>query len=388
MIRTTTVLSGIAVMALTAGALSACSSSNPSANPSSDSQVWRIGVEAPLSGDLSNLGQGMLNGAQLAADQINTAGGVLGKNIQIVPIDDAGDPTTGVTAANSAIAAGLNGVVGPYNSGVGVKTLPLYLQAGLTPIRLTSDNATDGQGFTLQPMSNQIAPVEVEALTKFYGAKSVAIAYDSTQNYTTNVSQTVQQQLQAAKVKVTDYVPIQPGQDSYSTVINQLKQKQPDVIFAAVYYPEGAKFAQEIGSGTKCLLDYASYDNGYIQNAGASAKNCQVGGVPAPADFANSQSQNSAYQTKFGQPAGTWTPYTYDSVKFLVDGVAKVGSWDSGPLTSYLKTVKDWTGWTGSVTIDPANGNRSPATVVVTNVNSSNAFEVDQAWAKKVGAPY
>ena len=117
-----------------------------------------------------------------AADQINSDGGLRGKDIEIVPIDDGGDPTIGVPAAKKAIADGLDGVVGPYNSGVGIKTLPLYKQAGLVPIRLTSDNNTAGFGFTLQPMSSQIAPVTSDALASWIGARTVAITYDPTQN--------------------------------------------------------------------------------------------------------------------------------------------------------------------------------------------------------------
>jgi len=115
--------------------------------------VWRVGLQAPLSGSQSALGQGMLQGAQLAAADVNAAGGVLGRQIEIIAIDDAGDPETGVSAANAAIEQGLNGVVGPYNSSVGLQTLPLYMTAGLVPIRLTSDNATEGMGITLQPMT-------------------------------------------------------------------------------------------------------------------------------------------------------------------------------------------------------------------------------------------
>ena len=149
-----------------------------------DSGKVRIGLEAPLSGDLEILGQGMLNGAELAADQLNEDGGLLGKDVEIVPIDDGGDAAVGVPAAEDAIAEGLDGVVGPYNSGVGVETLPLYEQAGLVPIRLTSDTDTEGFGYTLQPMASQIAPVTAEALTDFVGAKTVAIAYDTTEEYT------------------------------------------------------------------------------------------------------------------------------------------------------------------------------------------------------------
>ena len=111
---------------------------------------------------------------------MNARGGLLGRKVEIVPIDDAADPATGKTAATAAIAEGLDGVVGPYNSGVGAETLPLYLAAGIVPIRLTSADATAGLGFTLQPMTSQIAPVAADALTTWAQAKSVAIIYDQT----------------------------------------------------------------------------------------------------------------------------------------------------------------------------------------------------------------
>src|SRR6185437_14115064 len=90
-------------------------------------KVWKIGLEGPITGSQSDVGTGMLEGAQLAAQEINAAGGALGRQVQIVPIDDAADPTVGVAAAKAAIHAGLDGVVGPYNSGVGLQTLPLFI---------------------------------------------------------------------------------------------------------------------------------------------------------------------------------------------------------------------------------------------------------------------
>jgi ABC-type branched-subunit amino acid transport system substrate-binding protein len=114
-------------------------------------KVWRIGLEGPLTGSQSDIGIGMLEGAQLAAKQINAAGGVLGRQVQIVPIDDAADPTVGVAAAKAAIQAGLDGIVGPYNSGVGLQTLPLYIKDKLVPIRLTSSTSTEGYGSPCRP---------------------------------------------------------------------------------------------------------------------------------------------------------------------------------------------------------------------------------------------
>jgi branched-chain amino acid transport system substrate-binding protein len=350
----------------------------------------RIGLEAPLSGDQKNIGVGMLDGARLAAAQLNARGGLLGKRIEIVPIDDAADPSTGVQAATAAIDAGLDGVVGPYNSGVGAKTLPLYLAAGVVPIRLTSADSTAGLGFTLQPMTSQIAPVAADALTKWLDAKSVAIVYDSTQLYTQTVSSALKTLLEQAGVTVSAYQGIEPGKKSYADVVSSVASSKLDVVYAATYYPEGgliakAMYQQRVAS--RCLADYGSYDAAFVTVAGkAAAKQCPVVGVPAPTDFEDSARYAASYRKQFGQEPGTWSPYAYDSVNFLAYGVGRTGGFSASALTQELGTVNGWSGWTGYVTIEPSTGNRQPATVVVTTTDAKGRLHVDGQWAKAVGA--
>jgi len=358
----------------------------------SGSSTFRVGLEAPLSGEQSVLGEGMLKGAELAATRLNAGEGILGKQVEIVPIDDAADPAAGVKAAKAAIADGLDGIVGPYNSGVGVETLPLYLEAGLVPIRLTSDSSTNGLGFTLQPMTYQIAPVASQALIGWLGAKSVAIAYDPTQNYTVSVSKKLKASLEGLGVTVTAYEKVQPGKKSYTDAVEKLAAAEPDVIYAAVYFPEGGLIAKEMRQGqvkSQCVADYASYDTGFVETAGvAAARACPVVGVPAPGDFAGAGPKVAEYRDEFDQDPGTWSPYTYDSLNFLAYGAKKAGSAASAKLTKALDGVKDWQGWTGSITIDPDNGNRQPATVVIVDTDENGQLHVDESWAKAVDAPY
>jgi branched-chain amino acid transport system substrate-binding protein len=334
----------------------------------------------------------MLKGAELAAAQLNARDGILGKQVQIVPIDDGADPALGVKAAKAAIAGGLDGIVGPYNSGVGVETLPLYIHAGLVPIRLTSDNSTNGLGFTLQPMTYQIAPVASEALTDWLGAKTVAIAYDPTQNYTVSVSKELKGLLEKAGVTVTAYEKVQPGKKSYTDVVKKLAVGKPDVIYAAVYFPEGGLIAKEMHEGnvgSQCIADYGSYDTGFVETAGvAAAQACPVVGVPAPEDFSGAASKVGQYRDEFGQAPGTWSPYTYDSLNFLARGVEEAHGAAPKKLTDALDGVKGRKGWTGSITIDPDNGNRRPATVVIVGTDAKGQLHVDEDWAKAVGAPY
>jgi branched-chain amino acid transport system substrate-binding protein len=376
-----------AATVLLASLVVACSDSG-----SDSSDTWRIGLEAPLSGDLSVLGDGMLKGAQMAANEINESGGLLDREVEIIPIDDAGDAKTGVDAANTAIDEGLDGVVGPYNSGVGIETLPLYVDDGLVPIRLTSDNATDGLGFTLQPMTNQIAPVAAEAMTDWLDAKTVAIAYDDTEAYTKTIAKSVRSDLEKAGAEVVAYEAIEPGADDYSSEVEKLAGTGADVVYLAVYFPEGGLMAKAMldqGVSADCLADYGSYDTGFIETAGKkAAENCPVIGVPAPSDFPGSASLVDSYQSEFDSEPGTWSPYTYDSVNFLAEGVTAAGSFDAAAVKAELDKVDGWKGWTGSVTIDAETGNRDPATVVVVETDAEGAFTVDQEWSKAVGAPY
>jgi ABC-type branched-subunit amino acid transport system substrate-binding protein len=362
----------------------------PVAVAADSSDPVRIGLEGPLTGDQKSIGIGMLDGAKLAASELNARGGLLGRKVEIVPIDDAADPATGKTAAAAAIAKGLDGVVGPYNSGVGAETLPLYLAAGVVPIRLTSADATAGLGFTLQPMTSQIAPVAADALTTWAQAKSVAIIYDQTALYTQSVSSQLKTELEQAGVTITEYTPIDPGAKNYDDVVRTAAAGNPDVIYAATYYPEGgliakAMYQQKVSA--KCVADYGSYDTAFVATAGkAAAKNCPVVGVPAPNDFADSSTYVAKYRKQFGRAPGTWSPYAYDSLNFFAYGVRRTQGFDAAALTKELGTVNGWSGWTGYVTIEPSTGNRQPATVVVTITDAKGQLHVDPSWAKAVGA--
>ncbi len=380
-------VSAIAALALVVVG-SGCSSSTPS---SSSAKTLRIGLEAPLTGELAELGTGMLNGAKQAAAKLNAAGGVQGKQVEIIAIDDKGDPDAGVSAANGAIKSGLDGIVGPYNSGVGLKTLPLYLDAGLVPIRLTSSDATAGLGFTLQPMTSQIAPVATDALVKELKATSVALIVDDSAAYNKSAAEAMATSLSAKGVTITATQAIVPGAASYTDAVTAVLATNPDAVYVVTYFPEAGLIAQAMAAANtsvKCLADYGAYDNGFISAAGSAATTCAVVGVPGPAEFPGSASLVSAYTSQFSGAPGAWSPYTYDSVLVLADAIGRAGGTSKDALTTALLATKGWKGWTGSVSFESGTGNRLPAPVTVDIVNSSGVFQVDPAWVTATGFTY
>jgi branched-chain amino acid transport system substrate-binding protein len=357
----------------------------------SQPKVWKIGLEGPLTGSQSDVGIGMLRGAQLAADAINANGGVLGRQVEIIPIDDAADPTVGVAAANAGIDAGLDGVVGPYNSGVGLLTLPLYIKDKLVPIRLTSSTSTEGYGVTLQPMNDQISPVAVQALTTWQQNTSVAIIYDNSTAYTQGADASLVAGLHAAGVTVSANIPIIPGVNDAAVIqaaVTQALATDPTGVYADLYYPEGALVAEAMldSPGTNCLADYASASIGYVSDSSVAAvQNCPVLGVPAPEDFAGSAPFVSAFEAKFHTAPGLWSPYAYDSVMLLVQSAVKAHNFQQRPLERVLYSTTDFMGWTGSATILSPSGDRVPSTVTVDTTDASGTLHVDLAWATAVG---
>jgi branched-chain amino acid transport system substrate-binding protein len=334
----------------------------------------------------------MLKGAELAAQRINANGGFRNKQIEIVPIDDAATSSVGIAAAQAAVKSKLSGVIGPYNSGVGIYTLPIYLDAGLLPIRLTSNNLTDAMGYTLQPMSDEIAPMAADAITTWQQASSVGILYDSTQTYTTGLADSLKTILQQRGVTISAYTGILPGQDNYSSAVETMAALNPDIIYAATYFPEGgliSKAMYEQSEPAQLILDYGSDDPGFIAIAGLeAAMHTLVVGVPSPTDFPHGPEFAARYEDAFGEAPGTWSPYTYDSLNLLVDAAKTVGSFQAKKLKPILDGTDFWLGVTGSVTIDPATGNRVPATLVMLRVDGLGNLVIDQGWADAVGAPY
>lgn len=381
----------IAACALALGACSSDDDSSPASTTAPNAETIRIGLEGPLTGDQQDTGIGMLRGARLAAQELNAKGGIGGKQVVIVPIDDQADPKVAKVAAKRAIAKGLDAVVGPYNSGAGLVTLPLYIDAGLVPLRLTSSDQTSGLGFTLQPMTSQIAPVATKAITNDFKATKVGIIFDRTQDYTTAANTAMQTQLKAAGVTITIDEGIDPGAKSYSDTVTKVAATGPDLVYVITYYPEGgliAKAMYDAKATPKCFADYGAYDPGFITAAGeAAAKACPVVGVPAPGDFPGSARLIAAYRKAFGAAPGAWSPYTYDSVNLIATVAAKTG-FTSGALSAGIRAVNGWQGWTGTVAFEAGSGNRIPAPVTVDSVGDDGEYHVDQTWAASVGFAY
>lgn len=361
----------LAAVGLTAAALA------PIPAAAGDKGTIVIALEAPLTGSQASNGKDMLRGAQLAAMQVNARGGVLGRTIKIVGVDDKADPALGAQAVQEAKAAGAIAVIGPYDSSVGLVNLSLYEEARIVPLRMTSDNRTEGYGATLQPMNSQISPVEVDYISEL-GIDSVAMLVDPSA-YTKSIASRTAKGLKKAGIKVTQIV-IPASASDYSAEVGEALATGPDMVYSATYYPEGALIAEELAQANTtatCFMNLANVDDAFVEEAGiTTSRTCTFSGVPAAPQLPYAGDYVTAYRAEFGVDPDVWGAFTYDSAWVLFHAMAQTGTTKYAPLLDAVLHTRGLQGATGPIDIRSKSGNREDVPMYILKVNRKGDFVI------------
>ena len=369
--RTRVAAAALAAVGLAAAALA------PIPAVAGDKGTIVIALEAPLTGSQASNGKDMLRGAQLAAMQVNARGGVLGRTIKIVGVDDKADPALGAQAVQEAKAAGAVAVIGPYNSSVGLVNLSLYEEAGIVPLRMTSDNRTEGYGATLQPMNSQISPVEVDYISGL-GIDSVAMLVDPSA-YTKSIASRTAKGLEKAGIKVTQIV-IPASASDYSAEVGEALATGPDMVYSATYYPEGVLIAEELAQANTtatCFMNLANVDDAFVQEAGiTTSRTCTFSGVPAAPQLPYAGDYVAAYRAEFDVNPDVWGAFTYDSAWVLFHAMAQTGTTKYAPLLDAVLHTRGLQGATGPIDIRSKSGNREDVPMYILKVNRKGDFVI------------
>ncbi|MDQ1359834.1 MAG: branched-chain amino acid transport system substrate-binding protein [Acidimicrobiaceae bacterium] len=349
-----------------------------------------IAVDAPLTGSQSSTGIDMYRGAELAANQINAAGGVDGVQLKLVKADDKATASTGVTVAKKVIGQHVFGVVGPFNSSVGVANLPVYKSAGISIVRLTSAAPTQGFGATTQPMDVQVAPVEAKEITQVLHATRVAVIYD-TSTYTSGIAKSLGRLLTADGHAPVTVQSIKEGQTNFSKAVSAAAAAKPDLLYIAAYGKEAGLIALQASQknvGGTCFVDLAAQGPDFVSNATVPvAQKCLNSGVPSAQEFAGATQYVANYQSAYQAAPGTWGTFTYDSVEILAQAVKDAGGWNQAAVQSKLVHTSAYPGITGTITIQPKTGNRANTPVVMLDIDAGGNYTVDPAWAQAADFP-
>ena len=322
--------------ALCAGTLAGCGANSNSANAAASGaeDTVTLAVVSPVTGDSAEYGIHFNIGAQMAADKINEAGGINGKQVILKSFDSKNDAKEAAEVArlicqNKTILA----TIGDFSSTCCMATAPIYEEnktvqispsAGLIdfprvgPYNFSTTGVQENDGGFLM---NRV-------INEKMGAKSVAIVYTNN-DYGLNMLSYMTQEAEADGVVITDTEAIASGEKDFTAIVSKMRQTEPEAVAIVGSYNEVANCVKQIrqvgwdvpvaisGSAlTDQLVELLGDDvNGIYSNIAFVASD----NTPETKDF------NEEFTKRANMPPSFHSISTYDTVMLVCDAAIQCG---------------------------------------------------------------
>jgi len=331
-----------------------------SSTSSSSGSAYKIGVAAPLTGTNAQDGQAILNGVQIAVDKVNAAGGIDGHTIEIMQMDDKGDPSEAATVANKLSAdANVLAVVGHYNSSCTLAGAPIYNQNKLVSISPGSSAASVSEAgeYTFRVITTDA--VQGDYLVNWgvngLGYKKFAIVYENT-DYGLGLEQVAKECAVTYGAEVVVDEAYTPGDSDFSTILTKIANSDADVLFIGGLYNETALIAKQMAnyglSDLQIMGVDAIFSTALVELGGDAVNGILLTGYFSDASTSKvTQNFISSYREKYGSEPGTYAAYGYDAALIIFDALEN-GAADREAIQAHLMGIEGFEGATGMMSFD------------------------------------
>jgi len=310
------------------------------------SDVIKIGIAGPMTGDQSKMGMDFKNGVSLAVEEWNSKGGLLGKKIDMVIGDDQHDPKQAVSVANKMVNEGVVGVIGHFNSSCSIPASDVYDRAGLPMISPGSTNPQlTEKGYSgvhrVCGRDDQQGKVAAEFVTGQLRLKRVAVMHDKT-TYGQGLADEFKKAL-GDKVDIVFYGGIVQGDRDFKGVLTTIKGKNPELVFFGGIYPEAGlmvRQAKEIGLMAPFMSGDGSIDPKFIEIAGAkAAEGTFLTFSPDPQNIPTAREFVARYKVKYGE-LGPYSIYAYDAANIMLTAIKEANTTEGKLIMDKLHSME------------------------------------------------
>jgi branched-chain amino acid transport system substrate-binding protein len=330
-----------------------------------------VGMYGSLTGDGASFGQSSREGTELAVDEINSAGGLLGgRKIKLLVEDDQSKPEEASNAVTKLVTQDkVVAVLGEVASRRSLAAAPVcqkYMVPMISPSS-TNERVTQVGDYIFRVCF--IDPFQGEVLAKFayndLKARKVAILKDIQQDYSVGLTDSVMKHFTALGGQVLDPVSYSSGDSDFKAILTQVRSQKPDAVFATGYYPEAAiivRQARELGMKMP-ILGGDGWVGDALKNGREALNNTYISNHYS-ADNPDPVVQNfvKAYRAKFEREPDAIAALAYDAVKVLADAMTRANSTD-GPKLREALAKADVPGVTGRLKINAQRNVDKPAVI-------------------------
>jgi branched-chain amino acid transport system substrate-binding protein len=348
-------------------------------------QVVRIGHVAPITGDQGHLGKDNENGAQLAIDDLNAEGVVIGGKkikLELMKEDDQHDPKQAPIVAQRFVDAQVVGVIGHLNSGTTIPASAIYSAAGIPQISPSATNPVyTNQGFktTFRVIANDVA--QGAALGKFVAenlhAKKVAIIDDQSA-YGKGLADEFEKSAKANGVTVLAREAGDDKTTDFSAILTKIKGLQPEVVFYGGMDAQAGPLVRQmkkLGIDAKAIGGDGFQTPEFVKLAGDNAEGQYASQPGTPKDkMPGYVAFDKKFQDRYKLEIQNYAAFTYDAVMVMVAAMKKADSTDPAKYLPELAKT-NYNGVTGNIQFD-AKGDLVNAPVTVYQVKNGQWISV------------
>lgn len=333
----------------------------------------KVGVFGDLTGQTSSFGQSTRNGAQMAADEINAAGGINGRQIQLVIEDDQGETGKAETVVAKLINQDqVRALIGEVASSISIAAAP-HAQRGKVP--MISPSSTNPKVTQIGDYIFRVCfidPFQGEVMAKFAAnslkAKRAAILYDSNSDYSKGLVQFFKQSFTGLGGEIVAEKAYAQRDRDFTGQLTSIRDTNPDVIYVPGYYQEVGVIAKQTKQlGIKApLLGGDGWDSPQLWDLGGDALNGSFISNhysvddPAPViqDFVK------RFKGRYTDAPDALAALAYDSMMVLADSIRRAGGTECTALRSAIAQTANLKGITGVISLNDERNAVKPAVVL------------------------
>jgi branched-chain amino acid transport system substrate-binding protein len=375
----------LAVIATVAASGSACKKKNEGGagakgTDNADTGEIIIGHYASMTGNTAHFGQDTDKAARLAVEQLNAAGGVLGRKLKIVTLDTRGDGAEAANAVTRLIdVEKATAILGEVASSLSLQGGPIAQRRKIPMVSPSSTNPKVTQVGDYIFRVCYIDPFQGKVMALFarqtLKLDKVAILKDVKNDYSIGLAEAFQKAFLAAGGTIAVEQSYSAGDTDFSAQVTAIKSSGAQAIWAPGYYAEVGAIARTAARlGLKVpLLGGDGWDAPELFTIGGEALNGSYFSNHFAPDQASPLAQKfvADFKAKYGQEPTGLGALGYDGVMVIADAIKRAGSASPAALRDALAATKAYEAVTGRITMDK---DRNPEkSVVVLKIDGGKA---------------
>ena len=332
-----------------------------------------------MTGSEATFGQSAHKGTQLAVDELNAHGGLLGRKVDLITEDNQSQAGQSATVVRKLISSdGVVAILGEVASSRSLEAAPICQQNKIPMISPASTNpkVTEAGDYIFRVCF--IDPFQGTVMANFarktLKLQNVAVLTDVKSDYSVGLAKFFKEGLVAGGGMIAVEQNYSGGDKDFNAQLTSIKAANPDGIFVPGYYTEVgliALQAKQLGLTVPIFGGDGWESSSLVPIGGAALEGDYFSTHFSPEDTSPAvQNFVKQYKQKFNETPDAMAALGYDSVMILADAMKKTGSTDGAKVRDALAAEKDFPGVTGNLTMD-ANRNASKPAVILAIKNGT-----------------